>query len=70
LRDRALGIVAMIAGVSEAIAEATLREAGGEVKPAILIAHDVVSMSEAVAWLAATEGRIDDALRLSHAARR
>jgi N-acetylmuramic acid 6-phosphate etherase len=70
LRDRALGIVAMIAGVSEAIAEAALREAGGEVKPAILIARGVVSMSEATAWLAATEGRIDDALRLSRAARR
>jgi N-acetylmuramic acid 6-phosphate etherase len=70
LRDRALGIVAMIAGVGEAKAEAALREAGGEVKPAILIARGVVSMSEAVAWLAATEGRIDDALRLSRAARR
>src|SRR5712675_1173943 len=31
LRDRALGIVAMIAGVGEAKAEAALREAGGEV---------------------------------------
>jgi N-acetylmuramic acid 6-phosphate etherase len=70
LRDRALGIVAMIAGVGEAKAEAALREAGGEVKPAILIARGGVSMSEAVAWLAATEGRIDDALRLSRAARR
>jgi len=37
LRDRALGIVAMIAGVIEALAEAALREAAGEVKPAILI---------------------------------
>ena len=43
LRDRALGIVAMIAGVSEAKAEAALREAGGEVKPAILIARGVVA---------------------------
>ena len=32
LRDRALGIVAMIAGVSEAKAEAALHEAGGDVK--------------------------------------
>jgi len=70
LRDRALGIVAMITGVSEPRAEAALREAGGEVKPAILIADGVVSVSEAVAWLAATEGRIDDALRLARAARR
>jgi N-acetylmuramic acid 6-phosphate etherase len=68
LRDRALGIVAMIAGVSEAKAEAALREAGGDVKPAILIARGGVSMSDAVAWLAAAEGRIDDALRLSRAA--
>src|SRR6266702_1037296 len=68
LRDRALGIVATIAGVSEAKAEAALHEAGGEVKPAILIACGGVSMSEAVAWLAKAEGRIDDALRLSRAA--
>jgi N-acetylmuramic acid 6-phosphate etherase len=70
LRNRALGIVAMIADVSEAKAEAALREAGGEVKPAILIARGVGSMSEAVAWLAAAEGRIDHALRLSRTARR
>jgi N-acetylmuramic acid 6-phosphate etherase len=68
LRDRALGIVAMIAGVSTAKADAALREAGGEVKPAILIARGGVSLSEAVARLAATEGRIDEALRLSRAA--
>lgn len=63
LRDRARGIVATIAGVSEAEAEAALREAGGEVKPAILLACGVVSVSEAATWLAAAEGRIDDALR-------
>ena len=68
LRDRALGIVAMIAGVGEAKAESALREAGGDVKPAILIARGGVSMSEAVAWLATAEGRIDDALRLSRGA--
>ncbi len=70
LRDRALEIVAVIAGVSEARAEAALREAGGEVKPAILIASGGVSLGEAVARLAAAEGRIDDALRLSRAMRR
>jgi N-acetylmuramic acid 6-phosphate etherase len=70
LRDRALGIVATIAGVNEAKAEAALHEAGGEVKPAILIARDTISMSEAVARLAAAEGRIDDALRFARAARR
>jgi N-acetylmuramic acid 6-phosphate etherase len=64
LRDRARGIVAMIAGISEAEAEAALRAAGGQVKPAILIAHGGVSMSEAVGWLAKAEGRIDHALRL------
>jgi N-acetylmuramic acid 6-phosphate etherase len=68
LRDRALGIVATIAGVNEASAEAALREASGDVKPAILIARGGVSMGEAVAWLAAAEGRIEDALRLSRAA--
>ena len=52
----------------EAVAVAALREAGGEVKPAILLARGVASVSEAVAWLAAAEGRIDDALRLSRAA--
>jgi N-acetylmuramic acid 6-phosphate etherase len=70
LRDRALEIVAVIAGVSEARAEAALREAGGDVKPAILIASVGVSIGEAVARLAATEGRIDDALRLSRTTRR
>lgn len=63
LRERARGIVATIAGVSDDKAEAALREAGGEVKPAILITCGVVSMAEAVMWLAAAEGRIDDALR-------
>ena len=63
LRDRARGIVSIIAGVSEANAEAALVEAGGEVKPAVLIASGVASMSEAVNYLAVAEGRIDDALR-------
>ena len=58
LRDRARGIVATIAGVSEAKAEAALREAGGEVKPAILIARGGVSMSEAVS-MARRGGRTD-----------
>src|SRR5262249_34238358 len=48
LRERARGIVATIAGVSESRAEAALREAGGEVKLAILIACGGVNMSEAV----------------------
>lgn len=63
LRDRARGIVAMIAGLGEAEAEAALREAGGQVKAAILIARGGVSMSEAESWLAAADGRIDHALR-------
>ena len=63
LRERALGIVATIADVSDAKAAAALREAGGDVKPAVLIAHGIASMSEAVNWLSAAEGRIDDALR-------
>ncbi|MGC2082254.1 MAG: N-acetylmuramic acid 6-phosphate etherase [Bradyrhizobium sp.] len=63
LRERARGIVATIAGVSHAEAEGALREAGGEVKPAVLIACGVSSVSEAVTRLTAAEGRIDDALR-------
>ena len=63
LRDRARSIVAMIAGLSEAEAEAALREAGGQVKAAILIARGGVSMSEATEWLVAADGRIDHALR-------
>jgi len=67
LRERARGIVATIAGVSDAKAEAALSEAGGEVKPAVLIAHGIASMSEAVNWLAAADGRIDDALTRARA---
>lgn len=67
LRERARGIVATIAGVSDAKAEAALREASGEVKPAILIACGIASMSEAVTWLVAAEGRIDDALSRARA---
>ncbi|QAU47791.1 N-acetylmuramic acid 6-phosphate etherase [Bradyrhizobium guangzhouense] len=63
LRERAHGIVATIADVSDAKAAAALREAGGDVKPAVLIACGIPSMSEAVGWLAAAEGRIDGALR-------
>ncbi|MBV8919914.1 N-acetylmuramic acid 6-phosphate etherase [Bradyrhizobium sp.] len=68
LRDRARGIVAMIAGITEAEAEVALREAGGQVKVAILIARGGVSMSEAEGWLAAADGRIDHALRLARTA--
>jgi N-acetylmuramic acid 6-phosphate etherase len=64
LRDRARGIVAMVAGIGESEAEAALREAGGQVKAAILIARGGVSMSDATEWLAAADGRIDHALRL------
>lgn len=67
LRERARGIVATIAGVSDAKAEAALREASGEVKPAILIARGIASMNEAVTWLAAAEGRIDEALSRARA---
>lgn len=67
LRERARGIVATIAGVSDAKAEAALREASGEVKPAILIARGIASMNEAVTWLAAAEGRIHEALSRARA---
>ncbi|WP_439404851.1 N-acetylmuramic acid 6-phosphate etherase [Bradyrhizobium sp. DASA03076] len=63
LRERARGIVAAIADVSDAKAAAALREAGGDVKPAVLIACGIPNMSEAEGWLAVAGGRIDDALR-------
>jgi N-acetylmuramic acid 6-phosphate etherase len=63
LRERARGIVATIAGVSNAEAEGALREASGEVKPAVLIACGVSSVCEAVTCLVAAGGRIDEALR-------
>jgi N-acetylmuramic acid 6-phosphate etherase len=63
LRERARGIVAAIAGVSHAEADGALRQANGEVKPAVLIACGVSSVSEAVTCLAAAGGHIDDALR-------
>jgi N-acetylmuramic acid 6-phosphate etherase len=68
LRDRARGIVAAIAGIGETEAEAALREAGGQVKAAILIGCGGISMSEATGWLAKAEGRIDQALRLARTA--
>jgi N-acetylmuramic acid 6-phosphate etherase len=68
LRDRARGIVAVIAGISEAEAETALREAGGQVKVAILIARGGVGMNEAAGCLAAAEGRIDRALHLLRSA--
>ena len=63
LRERARGIVATIAGVSDAKAAAALGEAGGDVKSAVLIAHGVATVGEAVNFLAAAEGRIGEALR-------
>jgi N-acetylmuramic acid 6-phosphate etherase len=63
LRERARGIVATIADVSDAEAERALRAAGGEVKPAVLMACGVSSASEALTCLAAAEGHIDNALR-------
>jgi len=63
LRERVRGIVATIAGVSDGEAEGALRQANGEVKPAVLIASGVSSVSEAVTCLLAAGGRIDDALR-------
>jgi N-acetylmuramic acid 6-phosphate etherase len=63
LRERARGIVATIAGVGHTEADDALREASGEVKPAVLIACGVSSVNEAVSCLAAAGGRIDEALR-------
>jgi N-acetylmuramic acid 6-phosphate (MurNAc-6-P) etherase len=41
LRRRAVGIVAAIAGVAEAAADAALTEAGGEVRAAVRLLTDL-----------------------------
>jgi N-acetylmuramic acid 6-phosphate etherase len=51
LRNRAAGIVAQIAGVSDAQAQAALHAAHGHVKPAILMARGI-DLSTARALLA------------------
>ncbi|NDR55200.1 N-acetylmuramic acid 6-phosphate etherase [Aliiruegeria sabulilitoris] len=61
LRGRAAGIVSRIAGVPEETALACLDRSGGAVKPAVLLAAGH-SETEATQALAATHGRIRDAL--------
>jgi len=62
LRARAVGIVATLAGSSEAEARKALDAAAGEVKPAILMAAGARTREAAAALLAAAHGRLDDAL--------
>ncbi|SMX48063.1 N-acetylmuramic acid 6-phosphate etherase [Maliponia aquimaris] len=62
LRARAAGIVARIAEVDDSAAAAALDRAGGEVKPAILVAAMGLSPDAATALLRETEGNLRAAL--------
>jgi len=62
LRDRALRIVAAAAGVAAGDAERLWREAGGEVKTAIVMARRGVSADAARRLLAAAGGHVRQAL--------
>jgi N-acetylmuramic acid 6-phosphate etherase len=66
LEDRALRIVAEAAQVNYDRAGQVLREAGGEVKTAIVMARLAVDRAAAQAKLAAAGGRIAEALKASH----
>jgi N-acetylmuramic acid 6-phosphate etherase len=69
LRARALRIVAEIARVDEARAEAALAAAGGAIKPACLIAAGVPNLEAAEARLLESGGRIGVAIRGTAASR-
>ena len=58
LRARACGIVAAIAGVDEAVAQAALTASAGAVKPAILIASGSSNLSDAEALLVRHQGQL------------
>ena len=62
LRRRAIGIIATLAQGDEATAHDALDAARGDVKSAILIAAGASGPEAATALLAASRGRIDDAL--------
>jgi len=62
LRARAIGIVARIAGVDADAAQDALITANGDVKPAVLIAAQGMSLQDAARRLEATDGILNDAL--------
>ena len=62
LRARAAGIVAAVAGCRDDIATASLEQAGGRVKPAILIAAGAAGIDMAEQILAETGGHVRAAL--------
>jgi N-acetylmuramic acid 6-phosphate etherase len=66
LEDRARRIIAESAQVTYDRAAQLLREAGGEVKTAIVMSRLSVDRAAAVAKLAAAGGRISEALKESH----
>jgi len=58
LRKRAAGIIATIAGVDEARAAAALAQAGGHVKPAVLLCAGAKDIAAAQRLLAAANGNL------------
>ena len=58
LVDRAARIVAAVAGVSREVAVQALAEAGGALKPAVLVARGA-TITAALAALAASDGKLD-----------
>ena len=58
LRKRAAGIVAAIAGVDEAIAHAALDQAGGKVKPAVLLCAGAKDIAAAQRLLVDANGNL------------
>jgi N-acetylmuramic acid 6-phosphate etherase len=63
LRERARGIVMAIAQVDETAARRALEAAGGEVKPAVLLAAGAKDSSTAHELLSASEGNLRTALK-------
>jgi len=64
LQRRAIGVVATLAGVDEAAAQAALAAAGGEVKPAVLLAAGARDCACAGDYLTRSRGRLGDALNV------
>jgi N-acetylmuramic acid 6-phosphate etherase len=62
LRRRAIGLVLELGGVSEAQAAATLDEAGGDVKVAVVVLRRSVAVAEAMRIVARADGLLRQAL--------
>jgi N-acetylmuramic acid 6-phosphate etherase len=62
LRLRALGIVCQLTGVTESVAQRLLDESGGDLKTAVVMKLAGVTADQARARLAATHGRLREAI--------